>query len=68
MTSTGKAAPKAVGACFVSTRWTVVLSAGDLNSPHTATALEVLCRAYWYPLYAYVRRRGHSTSDAQDLT
>ncbi len=68
MTSTGTAAPQASGACFVSTRWSVVLSAGDLTSPHAATALEALCRAYWYPLYAYVRRRGHSPADAEDLT
>lgn len=53
---------------FLSTRWTVVLSAADPDSPHAATALDALCRAYWYPLYAYVRRRGHSTPDAQDLT
>jgi RNA polymerase sigma-70 factor (ECF subfamily) len=52
----------------VSTRWTVVLSAGDPASPHAATALETLCRAYWYPLYAFVRRRGHSPPDAQDFT
>ena len=56
------------GAWFATTRWTVVLSAGDSSSPHAATALESLCRAYWYPLYAYVRRRGHSPADAQDLT
>jgi RNA polymerase sigma-70 factor (ECF subfamily) len=68
MTSAGTAAPQASGACFVSTRWTVVLSAGDPASPHAATALEALCRAYWYPLYAFVRRRGHSPPDAQDLT
>lgn len=53
---------------FVTTHWTVVLSAGDPDSPHAAAALEMLCRAYWYPLYAYARRRGHSPSDAQDLT
>ena len=45
-----------------------MLSAGDPASPHAATALEALCRAYWYPLYAFVRRRGHSPPDAQDLT
>jgi RNA polymerase sigma factor (sigma-70 family) len=55
-------------AWFATTRWTLVLSAGDPTSPHAATALELLCRAYWYPLYAYVRRRGHSPPDAQDLT
>ena len=68
MTAKAKTDPKSPGACFVSTRWTIVLSAGDPHSPHAATALEALCRAYWYPLYAYVRRRGYSTADAQDLT
>jgi RNA polymerase sigma factor (sigma-70 family) len=41
---------------------------GDLDSPVAAAALEQLCRAYWYPLYAYVRRRGHSPEEAEDLT
>ncbi len=45
-----------------------MLSARDLRSPHAATALETLCRAYWFPLYAYARRRGHSPADAEDLT
>jgi len=45
-----------------------VLSAGDPASADAATALEALCRTYWYPLYAFVRRRGHSPPDAQDLT
>jgi RNA polymerase sigma factor (sigma-70 family) len=68
MTSTGSAAAQGSGACFASTRWTVVLSAGDPNSPQAVTALEALCRTYWYPLYAFVRRRGHSPPDAEDLT
>jgi RNA polymerase sigma factor (sigma-70 family) len=68
MTEARTVSPQTADACFVSTRWTVVLSAGDPASPHAATALEALCRAYWYPLYAYVRRRGHSPPDAQDLT
>lgn len=68
MTSTHKPSAQPARAAFVSTRWTVVLSAGDPASPHAASALESLCRAYWYPLYAYVRRRGHATPDAQDLT
>jgi RNA polymerase sigma-70 factor (ECF subfamily) len=55
-------------AAFVTTRWTVVLSARDPRSPHADTALETLCRAYWYPLYAYTRRLGHAPADAQDLT
>ena len=45
-----------------------MLSAREPDSPDAATALETLCRAYWYPLYAFVRRRGHSPSNAQDLT
>lgn len=53
---------------FEATRWSVVLAAGDGASPHAAAALEKLCSAYWYTLYAYVRRRGYSTHDAQDLT
>ena len=68
MTSTETAAVQASGGCFASTRWTVVLAAGDPSSPQAATALEALCRAYWYPLYAFVRRRGHSPPDAEDLT
>jgi RNA polymerase sigma factor (sigma-70 family) len=68
MTTTRTNAPHVKAACFASTRWTVVLSAGDPTSPHAAAALEALCRAYWYPLYAFVRRSGHSPPDAEDLT
>ena len=50
------------------TRWTVVRAAGGRSSPEARDALAALCQIYWYPLYAYVRRRGHSPSDAQDLT
>jgi RNA polymerase sigma-70 factor (ECF subfamily) len=46
----------------------VVLTAGHGSSPQAGRALEELCRAYWYPLYAYVRRRGHSPHEAEDLT
>ena len=53
---------------FVTTRWTVVLAAGARAAPDADRALEELCRAYWFPLYAYVRRRGHSREDAEDLT
>jgi RNA polymerase sigma-70 factor (ECF subfamily) len=53
---------------FATTRWSVVLAAGRSNTTHARAALEKLCRIYWYPLYAYVRRRGHSPEDAQDLT
>jgi len=53
---------------FATTHWSVVLAAGDSFSPQAAQALDDLCRAYWYPLYAYVRRQGHNPEDAQDLT
>lgn len=53
---------------FVTTQWTVVLSAQDSSSPQSNQALETLCRAYWFPLYAFVRRLGHGPHDAQDLT
>jgi len=45
-----------------------VLAAGERELPQAAEALEKLCRAYWYPLYVYVRRQGNSPEDAQDLT
>ncbi len=53
---------------FATTRWTVVLAAGQSDTTQAQAALENLCRTYWYPLYAYVRRCGHSPPDAQDLT
>ena len=45
-----------------------MLAAGRRSTPQSDRALEELCRAYWYPLYAYVRRHGHSKEDAEDLT
>lgn len=53
---------------FATTRWSVVLAAQDQASPAASAALETLCRVYWYPIYALVRREGHSPYDAQDLT
>jgi RNA polymerase sigma factor (sigma-70 family) len=53
---------------FAPTRWSVVLAAGRSASPSAQEALATLCQAYWYPLYAYVRRQGYSPPDAQDLT
>jgi len=58
----------ATGDIFATTHWTVVLAAGRQRSPQAARALEELCRTYWFPLYAYVRRRGHTKEDAEDLT
>ncbi len=53
---------------FNTTHWSVVLAAGQTDSVETSQALQTLCRAYWYPLYCYVRRAGHTPEDAQDLT
>jgi len=55
-------------ASFALTHWSVVLAAGRSHSTHARAALEKLCRTYWPPIYAFVRRQGHSSHDAQDLT
>jgi RNA polymerase sigma factor (sigma-70 family) len=52
---------------FVTTHWSVVLAAGRADSTRARAALEKLCRNYWYPLYAFVRRLGHGPHDAEDL-
>src|SRR4030095_12634413 len=57
-----------VRADFTTTHWSVVMAAGRNSSPGSHAALEKLCSTYWYPLYAYVRRVGHSPEEAQDLT
>jgi len=67
-TTAGNAAGLRKQPVFVTTRWTVVLTAGGIDTTQSRQALEHLCRTYWYPLYAYVRRRGYSAHDAQDLT
>ena len=54
-------------ATFATTRWSVVLAAGNPSSATAGKALSELCQASWYPLYAYVRRRGRSREDAEDL-
>ncbi len=53
---------------FITTHWSVVMAAGQKDSPQASEALQQLCRAYWYPLYAFVRRQGHDATDAEDLT
>jgi len=53
---------------FATTQWNVVLAARDGSESQAQLALASLCEAYWVPLYAYVRRRGHSAEDASDLT
>lgn len=55
-------------ALFATTHWSVIVSAGDSQSPEAALAMERLCNTYWYPLYSFVRRKGNSHEDASDLT
>ena len=52
---------------FATTHWSVVLNAAQVESAVAEKALQHLCRVYWYPIYAFVRRRGHAAHDAQDL-
>ena len=67
-----RAAPASAGLparpAFVTTHWSMVLAAGGSDSPDARAALEKLCRAYWFPIYAFVRRQGQNPHDAQDLT
>ncbi len=65
---TGSSTPVGPQAAFNTTHWSVVLAASRGDSTRARDALARLCRTYWYPLYAYVRRRGYSAPDAQDLT
>ena len=62
MTDPPSAAP------FPTTHWSRVVAAGDPGAPLACEALADLCRAYWFPLYAYIRRRGHDPDRALDLT
>src|SRR5215472_5588911 len=60
--------PQVEAGGFRTTRWSVVLLSAQSQAPGSKAALAELCSAYWYPLYAFVRYRGHSPEDAQDLT
>jgi RNA polymerase sigma factor (sigma-70 family) len=53
---------------FLNTRWSLVMHAGDADEQTAQRALSELCEIYWYPIYAFVRRGGHSPPDAEDLT
>lgn len=53
---------------FATTRWSVVLAASGADSPAADEALARLCETYWYPLYGYLRARGHDAANAEDLT
>src|SRR5262245_24467918 len=66
-TSNQKSVHAAAG-CFTSTQWSLVLAAGGGWTPEAEQALAKWCGAYWPPIYAYLRRRGYSTPEAEDLT
>jgi RNA polymerase sigma-70 factor (ECF subfamily) len=53
---------------FATTHWSVVLQAGQPGAPGYQQALETLCRGYWFPLYAYLRRHGYDSHQAEDYT
>jgi RNA polymerase sigma-70 factor (ECF subfamily) len=53
---------------FRATHWSLVLAAHQTDSPQAQEALEQLCRNYWHPVYAFIRRRGHDIEAAKDLT
>jgi RNA polymerase sigma-70 factor (ECF subfamily) len=53
---------------FPRTHWSAVVAAGGEGTPKAEAALSEFCRVYWYPLYAFARRKGHQPADAQDLT
>jgi len=56
------------GGCFATTHWSMVLAAGHSSSPRHEPALSELCQTYWFPLYAYLRRRGYDAHEAADYT
>jgi DNA-directed RNA polymerase specialized sigma24 family protein len=66
MTSNGPAFDRAGGDDFATTRWSIVVAAGERSTGESQQALAQLCELYWYPLYAYTRRRLHSLEAAQD--
>ena len=61
-------APTPSKAPFPTTRWSRVAAAGDPAAPEARSALAEFCEAYWYPIYAFIRHRGHDQADAYDLT
>ena len=60
--------PESTAGYFLTTHWSVVIRAAEQDSVSAHEALCELCRTYWYPLYGYVRRRGYSPQDAEDMT
>src|SRR5688572_25046691 len=53
---------------FTTTRWSLILAAGGADSPQVGPALRQLLERYWYPLYTFVRRKGHDPEESRDLT
>src|SRR6267142_4821550 len=69
MTSAAESSASAAAARqFRTTHWSLIVAARDRESPHARAALAELCGAYWYPLYAFIRRQGYSPDQAQDQT
>lgn len=68
MSGSGANPEPAGGRRFLTTRWSLVAAAQDGDSAEAREALAALCGAYWYPLYAFIRREGHDPDRAQDLT
>jgi len=66
--SNDSSAEQSEGRDLRTTDWRMVLSAGAPQSPAADQALERLCRLYWFPIYAFIRRRGYDAHEAQDLT
>lgn len=64
----GSATTRGGAGSFATTHWSIVLAAGQGSHAHASAALERLCRMYWYPIYAFVRRRGTDRENAEDLT
>ncbi len=67
-TSHGPARENQPAAHFATTHWSVVLAAGRTEQAAAAAALERLCQEYWFPVYSFVRRKGHDAHQAEDLT
>src|SRR5215472_16753676 len=59
---------RAAGGVFNTTHWSVVVAAGEEGSEPAAAALSRLCQTYWFPVYAFIRKKGHSPEQAQDFT
>ena len=66
--NTDKSSTPADTSRFATTHWSVVLAAGKNSSANQKQALETLCQRYWFPLYAFLRRRGHDSHQAEDFT